>query len=126
MPATARPEPSAITKEIAAILSGVLARKSVEQQELAKAVGVSRPQMSRMLGGGKHWDIDQLGAACRFLEIDLYETLREAERAVSSRASVSAVPDTAHEDFDVTSEVRSAYGKAAHRGPRKADQPHAE
>lgn len=42
------------------------------------------------------------------------------------RSSVSASVETADEDFDVTSEVRSAYGKAAHRGPRKADQPHAD
>lgn len=42
------------------------------------------------------------------------------------RASVGALTQTDDEDFDVTSEVRSAYGKAAHRGPRKADQPHAE
>lgn len=126
MPATARPEPSATTKEIAAILTGVLARNGIEQQELARAMSISRPQMSRMLSGAKHWDIDQLDAACRFLGIDLYETIREAERTVANRATVSAPAQDDDEDFEVTDEVRSSYAKAASKGKRKADQPHAE
>lgn len=59
------------------------------------------------------------------------ETLRrvqagKASKIITGPIDVSAVAETADEGFDVTSEFRSAYGKAAHRGPRKADQPHAD
>jgi transcriptional regulator with XRE-family HTH domain len=117
MPATARPEPSAITKEVAAILTGVLARRGLEQQELAAAVGISRSQISRMLAGNKHWDVDQL---------DVLDVLREASSAVQIRGDVSASTEDDEADIDITSEVRSAWGRAAHKGPRKADVPYAD
>lgn len=126
MPATARPEPSAITKEVAAILTGALARRGLEQQELAAAVGISRSQISRMLAGNKHWDVDQLGAACDFLGLDVLDVLREATSAVQMRGDVSATAEDDEADIDITSEVRSAWGRAAHKGPRKADVPYAD
>lgn len=46
--------------------------------------------------------------------------------AAASSSDVGGVAEDEEPDFDVTSEVKSAYGKAAHRGPRKADQPYAE
>lgn len=133
MPASARPEPSDLTKEIAAIIKGLMVRRGVEQQVLAASVGVSPAQMSRMLSGGKHWDIDQLFRATAFLGADFNAVVDDAERTVAARTNVTPLAqddDAADEDIDVdldTSHLSKAdVALAAKRGQRKADQPHAE
>lgn len=132
MPASARPEPSDLTKEVAAIIKGLMVRRGHEQQSLANAVGVSPAQMSRMLAGGKHWDIDQLSRAAQFLDGDWREILADAEETVVARRNVAPVAqdDDAAEDFDVdldpSSLSKDDVALAAKRGRRKADQPHAE
>ncbi|MFJ3029863.1 helix-turn-helix domain-containing protein [Curtobacterium sp. NPDC087080] len=133
MPASARPEPSDLTKEVAAIIKGLMVRRGVEQQKLAAAVGVSPAQMSRMLAGGKHWDIDQLFRATAFLGADFQAVVLDAEQTVAARTDVSPVAqdDTAaDEDIDVDLDTehlsRSDVALAAQRGRRKTDQPHAE
>ncbi|MGN8049589.1 helix-turn-helix domain-containing protein [Curtobacterium sp. 22159] len=129
MPASARPEPSNLTKEVAAIIKGLMVRRGHEQQDLAAAVGVSPAQMSRMLAGGKHWDIDQLSRAAAFLEGDWREILADAERTVAARSNVAPVAED-DEDFDVDLDTehlkRSDHALAARRGKKKSDQPHAE
>lgn len=131
MPASARPEPSDLTKEVAAIIKGLMVRRGKEQQALAAATGVSAPQMSRMLSGAKHWDIDQLFRAAEFLEADYREIILDAERTVAARANVTAAPqDDVAEDFDVDLDTEHLaqpdFGLAANRGQKKSDQPHAE
>lgn len=129
MPASARPEPSDLTKEVAAIIKGLTVRRGHEQQALATAVGVSPAQMSRMLAGGKHWDIDQLSRAASFLEGDWREILADAERTVAARSNVAPVADD-DEDFDVDLDTehlkQSDHALAARRGQKKSDLPHAE
>lgn len=132
MPASARPEPSDLTKEVAAIIKGLMVRRGHEQQDLAAAVGVSPAQMSRMLAGGKHWDIDQLSRATDFLDADLRAILIDAEETVARRnvAPVAEDGGIADEDIDVDLDTahlsRDDVALAAKRGRRKSDQPHAE
>jgi transcriptional regulator with XRE-family HTH domain len=133
MPASARPEPSDLTKETAAIIKGLMVRRGQEQQALAAAVGVSAPQMSRMLAGVKHWDIDQLFRASAFLGADLREIILDAEQTVAARTNVTAIAqdgDVTDEDVDVDLDTahltRDDVALAAKRGRRKTDQPHAE
>jgi transcriptional regulator with XRE-family HTH domain len=133
MPASARPEPSDLTKETAAIIKGLMVRRGKEQQALAAAAGVSAPQMSRMLAGAKHWDIDQLARAAEFLDADYREILLDAEQTVAARRNVTASTqddEVTDEDVDVDLDTahltRDDVALAAKRGQRKADQPHAE
>lgn len=133
MPASARPEPSDLTKEVSAIIKGLMVRRGKEQQALAAATGVSAPQMSRMLAGAKHWDIDQLFRAAEFLEADYREIMLDAEQTVAARANVTpAAQDESTADEDVDVDLDTAHltqddvALAAKRGRRKADQPHAE
>jgi transcriptional regulator with XRE-family HTH domain len=131
MPASARPEPSDLTKEVAAIIKGLMVRRGHEQQALATAVGVSPAQMSRMLAGGKHWDIDQLFRAAEFLNSDYREIILDAEQTVAARTNVTpAAQDDVAEDFDVDLDTEHLaqpdFRLAAKRGQKKSDQPHAE
>lgn len=138
MSATARPEPSPLTKEISAILNGMLTRRGQEQQALANAVGVSKSQMSRMLAGKKHWDIDQLALACAFLEADSLAVILDAEQTVKARKAdtrshLRAVDvageqqDEVHEDdYEFTADVPMDLPMAAKRGRRKVDEPAAD
>jgi DNA-binding transcriptional regulator YhcF (GntR family) len=55
------------------------------------------------------------------------ETLRrvqagKASPTITGPVDVSALTHDADDNLDVTNEVRSSYGRAAQRGPRKADQ----
>jgi hypothetical protein len=59
------------------------------------------------------------------------ETLRrvqagKASRVITGPIDVSGLTDDDEENLDITSEVRSSYGRAAQRGQRKSDEPHAE
>ena len=78
-------DPGPLTRELASIIKGYLARRGKEQQDLAAAVGISPAQMSRMLNGKKHWDLDQLDRAAAFLDFDALEVLREAAEATADR-----------------------------------------
>jgi len=50
----------------------------------------------------------------------------KASRVITGPIDVSALSQDDEADFDVTSEVRTAYDRAAHKGPRKADVPYAD
>ncbi len=134
MPASAKPEPGPFTREVAAILSGLLARQGREQRDLAEAMGVSASQASRMLRGIKHWDVDHLDLACRFLRADLGAVVEEADRATVGRrgSDVGGSPDA--DDFENVSYLGRAEVEAdlelrpaANTRTRKADrEPFAE
>lgn len=50
----------------------------------------------------------------------------KASSAITGPIDVGALDEDADHNLDVTNEVRSSYGRAAQKGPRKADQPFAE
>ncbi|PZE59792.1 hypothetical protein DEJ24_07740 [Curtobacterium sp. MCPF17_001] len=108
-----------------------MVRRGVEQQVLANAMGVSASQLSRMLAGAKHWDIDQIFRASAFLGADVREILLDAEQTVAARVNVTAASqDDEAEDFDVDLDTehlaQTNFDLAAKRGQKKSDQPHAE
>lgn len=56
--------------------------------DLEEPLGVSSGQVSRMLRGLKHWDVDQLDRACEFLGTSIEQVLIDAEKALPLRHSV--------------------------------------
>jgi len=71
-------------------------------------------------------DADQAATVQKVLPI-LVDAARSSKvEALPNRANVTPVAEDDEADIEITNEVQSAYGRAAHRGPRKADVPHAE
>lgn len=85
MPAKAKPEPSPLTREIAAIIKGQLVRHGIEQRALATAMGVSEAQASRMLNGKKHWDIEHVTAACELIGLNVISLIDQAQEPVKEK-----------------------------------------
>ena len=127
-----------MTREIAGILKGRMARFSVGQAEMAKYVGVDQSQLSKMIRGIKPINIDQLEVMCIVLGIDFDEVIDEAWKQVVNVSDWPDVPSLVLEGVRVTAAVydeptrisddeehqlrRDELGLAAKRGLRKTDQ----
>lgn len=99
--------PSEFTKEIASIVDSWRVRRGLKQKDLELPLGVSKGQVSRLLKGLKHWDIEQLDNVCAFLGVSVLEVISEAESALVGRklyphyaktAIVSTFPQTVISD----------------------------
>jgi len=67
-----------LTKEVAAIIRGRMARFNVNQTELAESVGISQSQLSKMVRGTRPIDIDQLESICDALGMGIEDAIEEA------------------------------------------------
>lgn len=86
MPAAAKGPVGDLTKEVAATLRAQVAHDQLTQLEVAKLVGMSQSQVSKILRGDGHIDLDQLDAFAAALGLNVVKVLEEAERAASVRA----------------------------------------
>jgi DNA-binding Xre family transcriptional regulator len=87
VPTGSKPPPGPLTIEVASILRGVAARKSITNADLSKTVGVSTSQLSKVMRGEKQIDMDLLDALCMALGTEITDLLREAEEAVAAKAA---------------------------------------
>lgn len=69
-----------------------MARLDVSASEIASAVGISRSQLSKMLRGVAHTDIDQLAALATTVGLDPVEVLGEAWRGLSLGMAENSSP----------------------------------
>ncbi|MEC5149203.1 helix-turn-helix transcriptional regulator [Cryobacterium sp. GrIS_2_6] len=67
-----------------------MGRDNITKTALAAAVGISRPQMQKILAGEKQIDIEQIDAICWALGLKTRAVIAEADAASSSR---NAEPD---------------------------------
>jgi len=68
----------------AAISSGLRARLAVQRitgAELARRLGRSQSSISRRLIGDAAWDVDELAAVARALDVDILEIVEPARSA---------------------------------------------
>lgn len=79
--------PGPLSQEVAAVLRGELARNKLTQADLATATGISASQMSMILNGTKHADLEQLDRMCYALGKTLAVVVTDASAASSSRFS---------------------------------------
>ena len=77
--------PGTLSHEMAAILRGKMGHDKITAQAVADAVGMSRAQVSGVLNGKKHVDVEQLDRICFSLGLTLEKVLREADKAASDR-----------------------------------------
>lgn len=66
---------------------GVLLRERMEsrgvsQVQVAAAIGVSQPVISRSLSGIRRWNLDQLAAVCAFLGTKASDVIAVAEETI--------------------------------------------
>jgi DNA-binding Xre family transcriptional regulator len=92
MPAGAKTPPGPFSQELAAILRAQMARKQLWQAQVAVAAGMSQGQLSAVLNGKKHIDMEQLDRLCYVLGLKLVEVLREADEASKWRLTEAGQP----------------------------------
>lgn len=80
-----KPAPGALSQEIAAQLRAQIGRKQFTQAALADAVGISTAQMSGILAGKKHVDVEQLDELCFALGLNFREVVASADKATTQR-----------------------------------------
>lgn len=85
MPSGSKPRPSDLTQEVAAILRGRMSRLGLAQGEVAARMGVSQSQLSKMLRGERHIDLDQFDQLCWLTECGMVDVLREADEGTNAR-----------------------------------------
>lgn len=70
---------------VAANVRAEVARRGLRHADLADALGISRPAMSRRLTGDMTFDVDELQTVARFLGVPVAHLLDAAdERAAAS------------------------------------------
>lgn len=90
MPSGSKPQPGPLSRSVGAILRGRMARIDVGTAEIAAAVGVSRSQLSKMLRGVAHIDVEQLASLATSVGLDPVAVLCEAWQGVTpQRVSTS-------------------------------------
>jgi len=85
MPGAAKQDPGPLTSEVAARLRARVAREKLAGKDIAAAVGVSPPQMSKILDGKKQIDIELLDRICWAIGQNFDDLIREADEATSFR-----------------------------------------
>jgi transcriptional regulator with XRE-family HTH domain len=85
MPGGTKPPVGPLAHEAARIIRGHLARIGWTHQELGAKVNISASQVSRMLRGDRHMDLDQLARICAVTGLRVVDVLAEAERALAER-----------------------------------------
>lgn len=115
--------------DIARAIARVLDNRGISDRELARMIGRSQNYVSIRLRCESPLSLADLDAIGHALEIDPASLLHGVPRKPLSEAA----PSVSANGTDVATAVhgreegtKSAYGLAAKRGRRKADQPHAE
>lgn len=85
MPSGTKRAPEALALEISARLREHMARRKISKSALAGAVGISEPQVNKMINGRKDFDIEDLDRICWALGLDLREVINAADEASTSR-----------------------------------------
>jgi transcriptional regulator with XRE-family HTH domain len=85
MPRGAKSDPGLLTNEVAAILRAQMARKQLLQNAIAEEADISQTQLSGILNGHKHIDIEQLDRLCYALGLTLRDVVGEADEATTAR-----------------------------------------
>jgi len=80
-----KPQPGALSHEVAAILRAQMARRTLRQDHLAEAVGLSQSQMSGILKAKKLVDIEELDRICWAIGLKYRDVIAEADKATMSR-----------------------------------------
>lgn len=75
----------ALTKEVAAILRTRIARQQLLQKDIAESLHIGKTQLSDIINGKKHVDIELLDDICSAVGLDFMDVLKEAEKATQSR-----------------------------------------
>jgi transcriptional regulator with XRE-family HTH domain len=98
MPSRAKPQPGQLTREVGAILRARMVRQGDTLADLSAGVTVSVAQLSKMLRGRAHIDIEQFDAICSFLGLDSALVWEEATRDVRHpMAESGARPASLHD-----------------------------
>lgn len=72
--------PTITERAIAAVLDAALERQGMTQTELGTAVGISQPQVSRILKGSRPMTMSEMLNMCKALGLVASEVLEQAER----------------------------------------------
>lgn len=80
-----RTPPTELSDAIASILRGHIARKQLKQADVADAVGMSQSQLSGVLNGKKHVDVEQLDEICFAIGSSFVEVIAEAHTMTRTR-----------------------------------------
>ena len=84
--ATGTRTPGPLAIEIAGILRAELARKQLRQTDLVAPTGISEGQLSKMFGGKKAFDIEDLDKLALAMGLDLMtQIIKPADAATQHR-----------------------------------------
>lgn len=100
MPGAAKAPVGPLGHEVGRIIRGRLAYMEWTHGQLAAKVGLSTSQMSRMLKGDRHMDVDLLAQICDVLGLDIVSDVwREAQSTIKNRdAAAAAAAELARAD----------------------------
>lgn len=90
MPGAAVPPPRDLTREVAAILRGQLARNRYAAKDLIAPLGISLSQINKLLKGEKAISLDVLDLTCEFLGLDPRAVIEEASDAITRHRATGA------------------------------------
>jgi len=93
MPGGTKSAPGPLTQAITAILRARMGRDNITKTALAAAIGVSRPQVQKILAGQKQIDVEQLDEMCWVLGLNAREVIAEADAVSSGRHVGWTSPD---------------------------------
>lgn len=97
MPGGTKPPVGPLAHEVARIIRGHLARIGWTHGELGARVDISASQISRMLRGHRHMDVDQLDRICTALNLRVVDVLSEAERTIALTEAVDRATELQRE-----------------------------
>ncbi|WP_177216772.1 helix-turn-helix domain-containing protein [Mycetocola miduiensis] len=79
--------PGAYSRNIAAILRREAELQGVSQTALGESIGLSQAQISRIFGGKRVLDVDQVQGLCDLLGLPFESVMQEAAQAVARDSS---------------------------------------
>lgn len=79
MPAGTRTPPGVLTRTVGAIFRARMARRDLTLLDLTNVVNVSVPQLSKILRGRAHIDLEQFNSICSYLGLDPEKVWQEAK-----------------------------------------------
>lgn len=85
MPGAAKKPTGPFIKEVAATLREKIARENLSHQQIADAVGISRPQVSKIIAGDKAIDMELLDELCWALGLKFRDVVVDADTKTAFR-----------------------------------------
>lgn len=71
-----------LSRTVGTLLRDRMEARGVSQLQVAEAIGMSQPTISRCLAGIRRWDLDQLAAVCSFLGTKASDVIAVAEDTI--------------------------------------------